>query len=179
MRAQSISLRSRQRGISLIMTMIMLVIIGFTAAAAMRGSQSTEKVVNNLRSEALAQQYAEAALRVCEAEMLKPTADRPLKLQDANVAVIVVGGATGWEQPVTWTGSGRYEIPESQLKTSDSSFVPPTLPQCQVEKQVLPDGVGRATVVTARGFSPDYKADASGNTIAGSVVWLQSMSALN
>jgi hypothetical protein len=35
-------------------------------------------------------------------------------------------------------------------------------------------------VVTARGFSPGYTADAtSGVTTAGSVVWLQSMLALN
>jgi hypothetical protein len=37
-----------------------------------------------------------------------------------------------------------------------------------------------ALVVTARGFSPDYRADsASGKTTAGSVVWLQTTSAFN
>jgi hypothetical protein len=31
------------------------------------------------------------------------------------------------------------------------------------------------TVVTARGFSPDYARDGAGNTTNGAVVWLQSI----
>jgi hypothetical protein len=37
-----------------------------------------------------------------------------------------------------------------------------------------------AYVITARGFSPGYTADAvTGRTLSGSVVWLQSMVSLN
>ena len=48
-----------------------------------------------------------------------------------------------------------------------------------VERQGLADG-SLAYVITARGFSPGYAADAvSGVTTAGSVVWLQSTVLLN
>lgn len=50
-------------------------------------------------------------------------------------------------------------------------------PACLVEKQILknqPDGLP-IHVITARGFSPDHRADAStGATTAGVALWLQS-----
>ena len=60
-----------QAGVSLIIVLIMLVIIGLTSAAAIRNATSGEKVTNNIRLQNLAQQYAEAALRYCEAELGK------------------------------------------------------------------------------------------------------------
>ena len=57
------SAQTLQTGVSLIIVLIMLVIIGLTSAAAMRNATSGEKVTNNIRLQNLAQQYAEAALR--------------------------------------------------------------------------------------------------------------------
>lgn len=56
------------RGISLIIVLIMLVIIGITGATAMRTATSEQRATNNLRMETIAQQYAEAALRICEGQ---------------------------------------------------------------------------------------------------------------
>ncbi|MBC5785006.1 hypothetical protein H8N03_18815 [Ramlibacter sp. USB13] len=170
-----------QRGVSLIITMVMLVIIGLTAAAAMRSAISSEKVINNMRSEALAQQYAEAALRYCEQQMALPSVSRVAKLQDDQIATIDYGAATKWETTTSWVGGtpARVIVPNEQFKNTDSSFSPSVAPQCMAEKQKLADGTSVAVVVTARGFSPDYAADADGKTTAGSVVWLQSTSAFN
>jgi Tfp pilus assembly protein PilX len=171
-----------QAGVSLIIVLIMLVIIGLTSAAAMRNATSGEKVTNNIRLQNLAQQYAEAALRYCEAEMLKADADRVVTLAEANITTTPVGTAdaeTGWGQAASWTGAGgvaatKTTLPEARVKSVDSSFRPSRLPECVVERQGLADG-SLAYVITARGFSPGYTANAvSGVTTAGSVVWLQS-----
>jgi type IV pilus assembly protein PilX len=174
------SRRQAQRGVSLIITLIMLVIIGLTAAAAMRSAVSSEKVINNMRAEALAQQYAEVALRYCEQQMELASAGRPASLQDTAITTTAAGATPTWQLTTTWTGGATKmtTIPEAQIKSGDSSFVPTSAPQCFVERQTLADG-SNAVVVTARGFSPDYQADGNGNTVAGSVVWLQSTSAFN
>lgn len=168
------------RGVSLIITLIMLVVIGLTASAVMRGSISSERVVNNMRSEALAQQYAEAALEYCEAQMNLPTASRVAGLQDGALTTVAVGGATVWDNVASWKGGAAkaVAVPLARLASVDSSFTPKA-PECLVERQTLADG-SLATVVTARGFSPGYTNDSTtGVTKSGSVVWLQSMLALN
>jgi type IV pilus assembly protein PilX len=179
------SRRTRQVGVSLIIVLIMLVIIGLTSAAAIRNATSGEKVTNNIRLQNLAQQYAEAALRYCEAELGKPddvaspTGRMGTTLVEANIMTVAVGGATGWEQTATWIGTGgasasKTTLPQIQIKSSDSSFKPSKLPECVAEKQSMADG-NLAYVITARGFSPDYAADTTtGKTTSGSVVWLQS-----
>jgi len=175
----------RETGVSLIIVLVMLVIIGLTSAAAIRNATSGEKVANNIRMQNLAQQYAEAALRFCEAELGKPddvaapTGREGTTLAESNIITVAVGATTGWEQSVTWVGSGgasasKTPLLEAQIKSSDSAFKPSKMPECVVEKQTLADG-NFAYVVTARGFSPDYTFDAStGKTTNGSVVWLQS-----
>jgi type IV pilus assembly protein PilX len=169
-----------QRGVSLIITLLLLVIIGLTAAAAMRSAVSSEKVINNMRAESLAQQYAEVGLRYCEQQMALGTASRPATLQDDQILIVAAGAAPKWSDPATWEGglALRTIVPNEQFKNADSSFFPATAPQCFVEKQTLADG-NNAVVITARGFSPDYRAGANGVTNAGSVVWIQTTSAFN
>ncbi len=179
-----------QRGVSLIIVLIMLVIIGLTSAAAIRNATSGEKVTNNIRLQNLAQQYAEAGLRYCETELGKsdtvaaPNGRMATTLTEANIQTVAVGGAPLWSQSVSWIGTGgasasRTTLPADRIASADSAFQPATRPQCVVEKQTMADA-SIAYVVTARGFSPDYSADATtGKTINGSVVWLQSTILLN
>jgi len=175
--------RRDQDGISLIIVMIMVVIIGLTSAAAIRSATSGERMTNNIRLQNLAQQYAEAALRYCESEVQKVDSGRVATLQDANIVETPFGAASGaWQNPLTWTGAGgaaasRTTLPIAQIKSDDSSGTPATLPQCVAERQVLADG-GLVMVLTARGFSPGYTANGDGVTTSGSVVWLQSISYL-
>ena len=172
-------LRRSQCGVSLIIVLIMLVIIGLTSAAAIRNATSGEKLTNNIRVQNLAQQYAEAALRYCEAEVGKADLSRTSTLAEANLITVAVGDPTEWGKPATWLGTGgafasKTELPLTQVKSADSSFQPSKLPECVVEKQTLPD-TNIVYVITARGFSPDYTADSTtGKTTGGSVVWLQS-----
>ena len=92
--------------------------------------------------------------------------------------------APGWANPQTWSGSGGAfasltSVAQAFVESSDSAFFPQMLPQCVVERQALPllqNGVpvGSADVyvITARGFSPDYREIRPGLR-SGAVVWLQ------
>lgn len=178
-----LSRRHRQGGISLIIVLIMLVIIGMTSAATIRNATSDERVTNNMRMQNLAQQYAEAALRYCESQVAKADSDpmRVVTLKEGILVETAIGGAPAWNHDYAWTGIGGAAlaslttVPEGQILSLDSSFRPTALPQCVAEKQVVEVGKPSAYVITARGFSPDYSADAAtGKTTGGSVVWLQS-----
>lgn len=207
----------RQNGVSLIIVLIMLVIIGLTSAAAIRSATSGEKVTNNIRLQILAQQYAEAALRYCENQLEIPddgvaASTRAGNLAEANIRAMTTSARTAdeckkegdlaWQCKTAWTGTAgeglaasRTKLPVSEIKSIDSSFIPKTLPECVVEWSSLhpshpfyvppdplpgtligtPPEPPRVYVVTARGFSPDYTANATtGKTTNGSVVWLQS-----
>lgn len=171
----------QQRGMSLIVVLIMLIVIGITAASGMRSATSEQRATNNLRLESTAQQYAEAALRYCETQLqITNTATRVVTLRTIPTTTFQV---TGWEDPLSWTAangrasSTRTSVPANVISTAGITEVPGTLPQCVAETQT--QGAGTATfevtVLTARGFSPDYAADADGKTTSGSVVWLQSI----
>lgn len=173
----------RQAGISLIIVMVMVVIIGITSAAAIRNATTGERSTNNIRMQGLAQQYAEAALRYCEGQVLLPDAGRAV-LKEATITLVTPFGADpGWNKSTTWiAGAGvagdasasRISLGVGQIKSGDSTLVPKTLPQCVAERQLLANGTS-VYVVTARGFSPDYTfTAATGATKSGSVVWLQS-----
>lgn len=186
-------LRPRERGISLIIVLILMVVIGLTSAAAMRGATSGQRLTNNVRTDNVAQQYSEAALRYCETELQRPdpalpaTQARPNSLLRAVIPVTVMGGGVQgvWENPVAWTGTAgvgpaitRTTLNQAQYTTAGlSSYLPAKAPECVAEVQTLGVGPGafNVTVVTSRGFSSDYRADGAGNTIQGSVVWLQSI----
>lgn len=175
-------------GFSLIVVLIMLVVIGLTAASAMRGATASQKVTNNVRLDNLAQQYAEAALRYCEAQLQLADANRVNTLKAAVIPTVdmTVAGATAhWQNVTSWTGAAgsggasatRTALPQVQYSTLGlSSSVPARAPECVAETQtVVPASPFTITVITARGFSPNYVADVNGNTVAGSVVWLQSI----
>lgn len=175
---------NRQSGVSLIIVMIMVVVIGLTSAAAIRNATSGERATNNIRLQNLAQQYAEAALRYCETEVAKADVNRVATLTNANIIETEFAdpNGAGWSNADTWTGTGgasasRTTLPIARIQSTASSVTPATLPQCVAERQVLADG-GKVMVITARGFSPGYTKDSSGNTTSGSVVWLQSISYL-
>jgi len=180
MQAKPVSmLPRRSRGVSLIVTLIMLVIIGLTATVSMRGAVSSERVVNNLRMDTLAQQYAETALRYCEGELAKDSASRTPTLQDAQLTPTVVITAARGEVSSTWTNTPTAvtTVPSAELESANSTFKP-RAPQCYVDRVQLAGG-SVTYLVTARGFSPGYEANANGTTKTGAVVWLQSLLALN
>ena len=178
---------SGQRGVSLLIVLIMLVVIGLTSAASLRSASSNERISNNFRMHALAEQYAEAALRYCETQLTLADGARVDSLREASLRAFTGAAYPAWANPLTWTGAGGAyasltRVPEAFVASADSAFKPTQLPQCAVEKQSLaltqngvPAGAADVYVITARGFSTDYSASPQGVGLTGSVVWLQSL----
>ncbi len=167
---------SLQSGASLIIVLIMLGVIALTSAATLRNASSNERVSNNLRMQVLAQEYAEAALRYCESQLTLADVSRVDALKESNL--LAASGLTtpAWQNRGTWSGgssAARVSVPEVFVVSSESAFKPGKMPDCVVDKQTMDSGF--VYVITARGFSSDYAADARGFTVAGSVVWLQTL----
>lgn len=178
-----------QSGVSLIMVLIMIAVIGIFSASAMRGAMSNDQATNSIRVQNLARQYAEAALRYCEGQLQAEDSTRTATLREGVLIQqqfdAIAGNSQGWAQANTWTdavGSGgvansRTVVPAGVVSSDVSSTLPAKMPECVAEKQYLTAGNAdpdNAYVVTARGFSPDYSSNANGTTKSGSVVWLQS-----
>lgn len=154
---------------TLIISMIMLVIIGFTSVAVMRNTLSTDQVAVGTRSQAQALQYAQAALRWCE-----------MRWQTASPTPAVLDAAVPphWAALSSWRGASSvaYTLSRGDLAATGPGIAfPAHAPQCLSERRVV-DG-DTLTVTTARGASLDFTDDARGHTRSGAMVWLQSTAA--
>lgn len=174
----SLAFKRANRGISLIIVLVMMIVIGITAATAMRTATSEQRATNNLRMEASAQEYAEAALRICEGQMKLASASRSAVFQTPPGTTVP---PWRWTVAANWTAAtapaGRYDFSSSDNIYDANTNPPTTYPQCLVELQTVPAATPfTITVITARGFSLDYARDAgTGETTQGAVVWLQSI----
>jgi type II secretory pathway pseudopilin PulG len=172
------SRRRRQGGVALIVALVVLVIIGLTSAAVMRGALNSDLVANNTRVQALATQAAQVALKYCETQWNA----------GALPPFIVLPAPGAQTDPLEWETFGNWsnvnktnEVPIEFMKSELSSVVPATLPQCMVQRSTVgvPGATSPTIVIVARGFSPDFRAEqGTGRTEAGSVVWLQYILAL-
>jgi type IV pilus assembly protein PilX len=165
-----------QQGVALIVALVVLVIIGLTSAAVMRGALSSDLVTNNVRVQSLASQAAQVALKYCEKQLETPGGLPP----DFNLRPKPDPDhpELDWETFGNWSNADIVNnVPEEFMKSELSSIWPSKMPQCIA--QYTEFGGKDAVVITARGFSPDYQAnDDTGATEAGSVVWLQYLLAL-
>lgn len=170
-------MRCQQRGVSLIIVLVMLAVIGLMSAAAMRSAASNEMVARNFRHQLLAQQQAETALRYCESQLLLPDAQRPVTLQEAslpNAEPKGSGAQPAWTLLASWNGAGAAGAsltPAPADWLGPAALQPELAPQCLVEKHPWPGA--DAYRVTARGFSTNHSRDSQGYTSAGMVNWLQ------
>ncbi len=155
--------------------LILLVVVSLAAAVAMRNAVTQERIVNNYRQESTAQSLAEFALGYCEAEVRKDDADRVTALQGLENLPAQGMGALQWERPTAWAPAVPGATATAAFLRLDSTLAhgaPP--PQCLVERLSVGQGGVVAVVVTARGFSNDYRQDTQGKRMSGSAVWLQS-----
>ena len=162
--------RSQDKGVVLIVVMIMLVLIGFMSIAVMRGAMNSDQSSNNNRAQMQANEAAQLALRFCEDEIRRGTmivADAPA---DASTAM-------QWTVKDNWVGSTpkAVKVSTDALKTIGNIASTLRQPECLAQHQFTPAGTTAPVVLTARGFSGDYVEDATTRTVTGgSVVWLQS-----
>ena len=177
-----------ERGIVLVIALILLVIISLLAVTSLRNAGSSESVAGNVRTTELATQAADIALRHCESSAIKITklianasdtsaqATYPTTLAEANVQRVTTAGvstADQWKSVSNWdsTTTAVFVLP-STLVGDTATYKRP--PECMVESLtgVTPTGPPASFVITARGFGPEVAAGTG--RPAGTVAWLQS-----
>lgn len=189
----------QQQGVVLVVALIMMAVIAISSAAAIKSVTAQDLVGGNQRSQGMALQAAESALRYCEAlvtrQQLTATQGTFLpKIQDAVAINYVVSDANGypsrpkqhWETMSNWKGGNKmaFELPKSfSFDRGEATYE--RAPECLVERLSLgstntertpptPVSTIEAYQITVRGFSPDYAENSNGTPSNGAVVWLQS-----
>jgi type IV pilus assembly protein PilX len=173
-----------QRGVVLIIALIMLVVISLLATLSMRNATSTESVSGNVRTTQLATQAAEIALRYCEASVVQinggPGALAPLPaIQPYANPPLWKDTAANWDT----AASVALVIPTDSVNQAGAGATFKRAPECMVESMPMVSTAGPLTttyVITARGFGPEVAAaDGARSRPTGSEVWMQSTIELN
>jgi type IV pilus assembly protein PilX len=169
----------QQRGVVLIIALIMLVVISLLATLSVRNSMSSEATSGNVRTTELATQAAEIGLRYCEQYVQ----------QQAGGTVTFTSTPTihAYQDPPRWktldnwdtpaTPPLAFTVPDTTVNQGSATATFKRFPECMVERIPAMSSAGTFSttstyVITARGFGPEV-ANGTGRP-TGSEVWLQS-----
>ncbi len=176
-----------QRGVVLVIALVLLAVIAVTSAMAMRLALFGGIVGQNLRAQSLAMQAAETGLRHCEGRVGVDPFTTPM-LADA-------GGQADdreWQLEANWADRA-IAVPAALV---DGALDANQRPQCLIRMLSLdeyrrfapprPDTISGESRgidaerfvfyrITSRGFSPDFRRGSNGQSTSGAEVWLQSM----
>lgn len=168
---------ARQKGVVLIVVLMLLGIMSIVGVMTLRNSTTTELVSNNLRLASVAQQAAELALKYCESVAtdssgVTPIADRS-KILSATITGVITSGA--WNSTSTWNTAANYISVNNtfSVSTNANAIQFRTPPQCIIEK--LDNANGKGFVITARGFGNDAALSSTNGVKSGSEAWAQSV----
>lgn len=169
------------RGVILVVAMFLLIALSLIAVTSIRGAGSMELSTNNTRSQALAMQAAEIALRYCEKRaintMTSAAVDLPIDLKPAASTDFYWQSTTLWDREIVpGIAPVITVLPTTLLNDrSDGAELYKRMPECmaQFERYATPN---KRAVITARGFGPEVApADAARTAPVGAEVWLQSV----
>jgi type IV pilus assembly protein PilX len=173
-----------QRGVVLVIALVMLVTISLLTTLSIRSAVSTESVSGNVRTTEMATQAAEIALRYCEEAVVQlgggtvTLTATPTRL-DYDTATF-----PRWNKPAdTWdkSPSDVFVVPSVSVNgggTVTATYKRP--PECLVERMPVVNAAGTLSytstfIITARGFGPEVPAaDAARSRPKGTEVWMQS-----
>ena len=174
-----------ERGVVLVIALVLLVIVSLLAVTSMRNAVSTESVAGNVRTTELATQAADIALRHCESSAIKNELlwfgykDAEATYDAAGFTLAHVRRAVTADH---WKSVANWDTPTTAVFVLPSGLVGGTAtyqrpPECMVESLLGTSARPKpfAFLVTARGFGPEVPAaDANRTRPTGTVVWLQS-----
>ena len=171
-----------QRGVVLIIALVMLVVISLLATLSMRNATSSESISGNVRTTELATQAAEIALRYCEEAVAQsigwPGTLNPLPFIPAFSSTPLWSAKNGSGVLTNWDGAASSAapvnptgpvlvIPDTSINQAGAGVTFKRPPECMVERMQMATNSTTVTtattfVITARGFGPDVAADTSG-----------------
>ncbi len=97
----------QQRGIALVLSLLMLVAITLLAVSSMRGTTLQEKMASNLNDREVAKQVTEATLRQV-ATLLPPAAGSAWF--NAPIPAPAQGTADRWNNAAIWANAGNFAV---------------------------------------------------------------------
>ena len=177
-----------QRGVVLIIALVLLVVISLLAVTSLRNAGSNAMLAGNVRTTELATQAADIALRHCESSVLAlmtlAAGGASSYVTSFNAShILAPSDPPKWQNMAFWDGSGStvFVLPLSLLNLPGISVTYKRAAECMVEPvPVVTSGSAVVSttpsfVVTARGFGPEVApVDANRSRPQGSEVWLQS-----
>lgn len=169
----------RQKGVVLVITLLLLMVLSILASISIKGATSTEQISSQSRQRVLAQQAAEAALRYCEGQV---QAFRAGRVPSITPQAFVAGVEPRWKSMANWdvvdpaTSAGLTVVPLSSF--GDTAGATPVTyfqraPECMAQYIALADPT--RVMVTARGFGPEVSSTRTSTAPVGTEVWLQSV----
>lgn len=176
----------RERGVVLVITLILVVILSLLGTFAIRNATQSERSINGIRSAEVAREAAETALRFCEqiaifdADGKDYTEYNTTGLRGKIVATTIPSEsdpAAAWRDESSWKDTGNaIKVPAGFYKndtggTSSLKNEPLCLIQ-KIESTSTPKLTGY--LITARGFGNNAKFEA-GKTTQGAESWMQSV----
>jgi len=123
--------RRRQRGVALIVGLVILVVLALLGVSAYSVATQDERIAGNARDRALAMDAAETMLRYCENLIQGGT------LFDGSTNGFLMAPTTPgtlWlgDQPGAWTGNNVYALTTAQASAINPAWAAP--PQCIAEQ---------------------------------------------
>lgn len=182
----------QERGVVLVITLILVVILSLLATFAIRNATQSERSINGIRSAEVAREAAETALRFCEQVAIFDgdgkdyTEYSTTGLRD-KIITTTIGSesdtAAAWRTSSNWTGGKVIEVPSAYFKKStsgnadDAALELVTAPRCLIQK-IETTSTPKLTgyLITARGFANNAKfTEATGKSTRGAESWMQSV----
>ena len=120
-------LQRRQAGVTLIITMVMLVLITLVGVAVIRSTTMDEKMAGNTRDRDKALQSAEAAVRVCLAQVIAGTVTATVLAPAPSTAT------ANWAVPSNWSvsSSSSQAVSTSAIDAATAGLA--AQPRCMFE----------------------------------------------
>lgn len=183
----------RQRGVVLVISLILIVILSLLGTFAIRNATQSERSVNGIRTAQVAREAAETALRFCEQISIFDSDNKDYSewgtsgLRAKIVAATITSeqDATAvWRSANYWKSStNMIEVPAAYFKKYSNSSVATdaaqlqTAPRCLIQRiKSTSTPVLHGYLITARGFANSAKFDPStGVTSQGAESWMQSI----
>jgi type IV pilus assembly protein PilX len=189
--AQSKGRGRRERGVVLVMTLILVVILSLLGTFAIRNATQTERSINGIRSTEVAREAAETALRFCEQIAIfdgdgKDYTEYATTGLRGKIIATTIGSESdpvaAWRTEANWIDTSNViEVPPGYYKkdvganTSESQLK--TAPRCLIQKlETASTPKLTGYLITARGFANNADFDPStGKSKQGAESWMQSV----
>lgn len=182
---------TRERGVVLVVTLILLVILSLVGTFAIRNATQSERSINGIRSAEVAREAAETALRFCEQVAMfdgdgKDYTEYASTGMRARIIATTVGSEfdkdAAWRESSNWVGNGVILVPKDYINKKPTGTQVDAVqleiqPRCLVQK-IATTSTPQLTgyLITARGFANNVRfEDATGKATQGAEAWLQSV----